>query len=870
MFKRLKLRNRLLIIGCILTLGPLLFIAATTFYQYQGTLSTSREESLKLAYTDLDHIANGVYNMVQTQQEVLGKYIRNALSVARDVLQNEGTVSFNEESVTWNAKNQYTKNITRIDLPKMMAGNTWFNQINDRNISVPVVDKVEKLLGVTCTVFQRMNPAGDMLRVATNVIDSSGTRAIGTYIPSVMSDGKLNPVVSSVLGGQTFSGRAFVVNKWYITAYEPIYDANKNIRGMLYVGIPQESTAELRQSIMDIQVGTSGYVYVLDSKGNYVISQNGKRDGENIWDAKDSEGILFIRELVQKGISLKGKEIGEQYYSWKNPGDPVARYKIARLMYFAPWDWIIGVGSYEDEFLSGPKQIEKQGRKSVLILSIIIVVSLLASILIWYLTSKTIAGPITGIAAIIRKIATERDLTVEVPVTTKDEIGNMASEFNNMAHRLRDAFGIVSKAANNVDGQAGEVFNRATANRERATNEEKRTLSIQQTVQDMGVTAGEVNKASLAQKDTAVISGQKVDSLIKNMEIVTQAAAKQAQEADIATERVEAMGETGGKVVATAENQSHEVANVAEAMGKIAISVDEMTNASTRSTEHGREVLRAAEEGAESVNATVEGMRAIAESSDQISEIISVITEIAEQTNLLALNAAIEAARAGAHGKGFAVVADEVGKLAQRSSEAAKEITQLIKDSSARVSEGTALTDRSQLALKKIAEGGRVNMQAIEEISNAADSLASGTNEVNTMMDNLNALARQIGEMAGQQGSRRQAAQNALSELFKQSEIIASLVGETTDSAVSIGDEMQGIINRTENMEEMTTLQAGRSKRLIEIITESAEAARQTVTGAGQVVGITEELRELSDALSSQVSQFKISRNESVNESFLN
>lgn len=177
-------------------------------------------------------------------------------------------------------------------------------------------------------------------------------------------------------------------------------------------------------------------------------------------------------------------------------------------------------------------------------------------------------------------------------------------------------------------------------------------------------------------------------------------------------------------------------------MAKIAISVDEMTKASSRSTEHGREVLRAAEEGAESVNATVEGMRAIAESSDQISEIISVITEIAEQTNLLALNAAIEAARAGSHGKGFAVVADEVGKLAQRSSEAAKEITQLIKDSSARVNEGTALTDKSQLALKKIAEGGRVNMQAIEAISNAAESLAVGTREVNAMMDNLNQLAK--------------------------------------------------------------------------------------------------------------------------------
>ena len=133
-------------------------------------------------------------------------------------------------------------------------------------------------------------------------------------------------------------------------------------------------------------------------------------------------------------------------------------------------------------------------------------------------------------------------------------------------------------------------------------------------------------------------------------------------------------------------------------------------------------------------------MQAIKDSSAQIGDIISVITDIAEQTNLLALNAAIEAARAGVHGKGFAVVADEVGKLAQRSSEAAKGITQLIKDSTSKVEEGTRLTDRSQDALRKIAKGGEINMLAIEEIGRSADLLAENSRQVNTLVEDLRVI----------------------------------------------------------------------------------------------------------------------------------
>jgi methyl-accepting chemotaxis protein len=231
---------------------------------------------------------------------------------------------------------------------------------------------------------------------------------------------------------------------------------------------------------------------------------------------------------------------------------------------------------------------------------------------------------------------------------------------------------------------------------------------------------------------------------------------------------------------------------------------------------------------------------------------------------LLALNAAIEAARAGVHGKGFAVVADEVGKLAQRSSEAAKEITQLIKDSTNKVEKGTRLTDRSQEALRKIAQGGEINMLAIEEIARSSDLLADNSREVNTLVEELNKLALEIAGMAGQQGKRREAAQKSLTALVEKSNAISLQVSQATKLAGAVEDEMRKIVDRSDTMRQMTDVQAGRSANLREITTASAERAKQTATGAGEVVAITLEMQRLASNLSRQVGQFRVQKTQAM------
>jgi len=730
LLKNMKLGKILIVSGVITTSITALIITAIALWQGNRVEQIAKIETSSLATAGQKQIISDIIVMLTSQQEILQNKVLSDLNVARDVLQQTGAVGFGVETIEWQAVNQFSKKQSKVKLPKMMTGDVWLGQNTDISRPSPVVDRVKSLVGGTCTIFQRMNEQGDMLRVGTNVETLDKKRAIGTYIPAINPDGKPNPVLEKILAGEPFTGRAYVVNRWYVTSYEPITSDKGKVVGILYVGVPEEINPKLRKEILNIKVGDTGYVYVLNPKGQYVISCKGERDGENIWEVRDPEGKFFIQDIIKKGQALKSGEFTQTSYPWQNQGDPSPRQKTTIIGYYAPWQWIIGAGTWDEELYRGVYLINKANTHSQTIMLYVLVSSIIGVGFLWFLLSRQIVGPIRVTATMLKDISDgEGDLTKRLNAHSKNEVGEMARYFNRFLEKLQAMIGKISANANTVASSSSELA----------------SVSTQMT------------------------------SNSENTSENTQAVAAAAEE----------MNTNMNNVSSTMEETSASIQSIVSAAEEMTSTIQEIANNTSKGNTITKVAVRTAEDISKKVNDLGRAAR-------DISKVTETIAEISEQTNLLALNATIEAARAGEAGKGFAVVAGEIKQLARQTAEATNEINSKIsgiqtttvdsvraieeivrvindindimttvaaaieeqsvttREISKNVSQAASSVTDSNETMTQISGATTEVTQSISQISNDTEQVSSGSAQVNESAKELSRLSENLQQMLGQ------------------------------------------------------------------------------------------------------------------------
>ncbi len=464
-----------------LVMGFLLIQNSSEMESLAGT------EAKRLTMQGFEMSVMSLKNICILNNEMMNGQCAALLERSQTLLRQKGGVSISQsEKHSWLVVNQSDKTQSQtVVLPLLQIGTQPIQPVSEPNKPVSWVDEITGVSGARAAIFQRMNDRGDMLRVATTVIDATGQRAIGTYISA--SDAN----VTSVLAGKTYSGRAWVVDAWYHSSYAPVHGPSGEVIGMLGIGLPAtEALAKACDAIAALRVGKSGYAFVLQAsgpkKGSYVVSLNRKRDGENIWNATDANGGKPVQEIVRKAIEAKGSATHHSY-AWKNANDPIPEDKTSVIVHFPEWDWVIGVGTTEKEMLESATKIKNFSHVQVKEAATYTVILLALALFAGYLVSGKINGTLECISDRLRESA-DQTMTAVIEITSASE--SLAEAASSQAASIEET----SAGLEQISSMTRRNFESAQKGNEKAASARKVTEQGASDVKALTVAMSEIRQ----------------------------------------------------------------------------------------------------------------------------------------------------------------------------------------------------------------------------------------------------------------------------------------------------------------------------------------------------------------------------------------